>query len=548
MGEREITIEIKRPEVFILIGILSIVLILELQVTIPSPIAFGDEGFHTRLAQYIAEEKEIPVWIPFWGTELIRSGYSRPPLWNLLEGGFYLVFGFSELIPKILTPLISSILIGLSVFLLGKKIYNKEVGFIGSIMSVTIPSIVTYAILFYTDTLFTFYFVLFILTFTLAIKSEKDKYWILAGIFGSFAFLTKSPGTTVFVLIFLGFVYQLYKKGNAYKLLKKYITLILLVGIIIGTFFLKNYVFFNTPFCDLDLPFFDNSGCIKRYEYKSEIESTGRYEPDIFESGFVNYINFAYGSNQIGFVVLPFVFVGFLCGLIIIGSRKEIPDIIILLSIISFIPVFYRSFGRGEDAARFTLGMAPIICLIAANYFERIYDFIKKYHKLLILVFVGLIIFFSYQNLSQKLVGARSYDKDSGQYIGFKMFSPSFFKGTDFIKRNVSEDALIATVWDYATVYNSQRNVVGLRGMPDEGDIVLSNDLNLSLSRLEVNGVTHIFVQKFSINAQHYPPEFVQLLENNPSSFVKIYETGPIVEDCIKAGGCDGVIVYKISY
>lgn len=128
-----------------------------------------------------------------------------------------------------------------------------------------------------------------------------------------------------------------------------------------------------------------------------------------------------------------------------------------------------------------------------------------------------------------------------------KLFAPSFFDACNFIRQNTMDDALILTVWDYATTYNCQRNVYQITAMPDSGDIVLSGDVDLSLSRLKAHGVTHIFVQKFSINPVHYPPEFVRFLENNPDSFKKIYETGLDVDTCLNQGGCDGAVIYQID-
>jgi 4-amino-4-deoxy-L-arabinose transferase-like glycosyltransferase len=546
MQEKEISIEIKKPESIILLGLLITILFLELSVTLPSPIAFGDEGFHIRMAQYISENKEYPVWLPFWGTKIYKNGFFRPPLWNLLQGSFYLIFGFSEILTKTLTPFIASIMTGLTVFLIGKKIYNKKIGFIASIIAVTIPSFVTYSVLFYTDILFVLNFSLFALSLVMAVKGEKNRYWIISGIFGAFTLLTKDPGYTIFPLLILSFFYQIYKKNELRVLFKKYLITILLITTISGTYYLRNFIYYGTPSCAL--PGFDSSGCRPSYEYKNETpEAPNTHEPGLFENGLMNYISFAYGMNQIGPFVFPFVFFGFICGLVIIGHKKEKSDIMLILALISFFPIFYLSTGRSEDSARYTLGLIPVIALIAANYYEKIYDFVGNYRRQLALIVFILVIFFSFMNLINKLNDARHYDKANQQYVGYKLFSPSFFQATDFIKRNTTKDALIITTWDSQTEYNAQRNVVGLRTLPDSNDII-NGDLNLTLSRLKINGITHVFIQKFSINDQYCPLKFVQLLEGNPKNFVKIYENGPSLDECIKAGGCDGNILYEIKY
>jgi hypothetical protein len=534
---KEITIEIKRPEIIVLLGILTVVLVFELQVTFNSPIVFGDEGFHTRMAQFISQNREYPVWQPYEGTKLIKYSFSRPPLWNFLEGSFFFIFGFNEILVKSLTPFIA-ILVGLGVFLLGKKIYGKEVGFIAALITITIPSFVTYSVLFYTDTLFVFYFTLFVLAFFLAIKTEEKKYWILSGIFGALSFLTKTPGFAVFPLIALGFLYQVYKKEKIVSLFKNYLILGLFLIFIISPFFVRNYVYYRTPSCAL--PILDTSGCMVTFDYKSTKEIPGQLEQvgtamGIFQMGLTNYLNFSYGI----FWFVPLVFI---CGLITIFYKKERTNILILLGILSFIPIFYLSFkGRAEDMARMMLGLSGIIGLTCGIYLKEVYEIIKKYYKQLALVVFIFVIFLSFLNFNEKLNMMKQV----------KQFSPTFLQACDFVKRNVSEDALLMTIWGHQSSYNCQRNIAGF-DFPDTGDIVLSENLTLALSRLKAHGITHIFIQKFSISStpigEKYPISFIQFLENNPDTFVKIYENGLPLQQCLQAGGCDGNILYEINY
>jgi 4-amino-4-deoxy-L-arabinose transferase-like glycosyltransferase len=582
---KEITIEIKRPEIIILLAFLLLVLILELQITFPSPIAFGDEGFHTRLAQWIAKEKEYPVWYPFVGTKLVRNSFFRPPLWNILEGSFYFLLGFNDVIVKFLTPFIGTILIGIAIFLFGAKNYSKKVGFIAAIIAVTIPSVVTYSVLFYTDILFTFYFCLFILTFINAIKTENKKYWILTGIFSALAILTDNTGIIIVPSsIILFFLYQVYKEGFSKKI-KSYFVLILLLVLISGPYFLRNFVYYGTPNCNL--PLFRTEGCQKTFEYKNNKEFKGGVvgggsSESILRIGIMNYFNFAYGN-------ILFIPLAFLCGLFYIGVRKRNVDVLLFLTILTFLSIFYVSMtGRSEDLARNTLSFSPAVAFISGIYFSRIRRYVSKnnfiwvgvlifltvnffiifyyyikislilsitlgvilfiatiyfllvknYQYALMVTFFSFIILFSFVNF---------YDKITGM-VQVKQFSPSFFEACKFIKQNTTDDSLILTVWDYATTYNSQRNVWQLVGMPDSGDILLSGDVNLTLSRLKAHGATHIFVQKFSINPVYYPPEFVNFIENNPKNFVKIYENGPPLQQCLQAGNCDGNILYEINY
>jgi len=210
----------------------------------------------------------------------------------------------------------------------------------------------------------------------------------------------------------------------------------------------------------------------------------------------------------------------------------------ILLGLLLFSSVFYyTSNGRAEDTARYTLGVVTFVGIICAIYFDEIINFVKKYYKQAGLIFFVAIISLSFLNLRNKLNTMDSVKK----------FSPLFFDACDFIKKNTTEDSLLFTVYASPTVYNCERGAL----LRDEADIMLSNDLNLTLDRLNTHGFTHIFVQKFALSSGQYregfPISFVQFLSDNPEHFVKLYENGPTIDQCIQAGGCDGTIFYEIK-
>ncbi|MEM5831282.1 MAG: hypothetical protein QXO40_03715, partial [Candidatus Aenigmatarchaeota archaeon] len=104
-------------------------------------------------------------------------------------------------------------------------------------------------------------------------------------------------------------------------------------------------------------------------------------------------------------------------------------------------------------------------------------------------------------------------------------------------------------------IYNCQRNAVGTGTIPD---IALSKDLNKTLQAAKMNGITHIFIQKFSIDpenkhyGENYDLEFVEFLEANHEYFVKVYENGASLEQCRQywqtGYQCDGNIIYEIKY
>jgi len=535
MAEKEITIEIKNPGIFILIIILSAILILELQVTFNNPIVFGDEGFHAKLSQLIARNIEYPVYDPVHQTKLTKNGLSGPPLLHLSIAGFLFVFGNNEAIIRFLIPFMV-FLTGISVFILGKKLFNKEVGFIASIITVTTPCFVTYSVLIYKDILVTLYLVMFFILFLIGKEKKNKIYFIASGVFGVFAYLTKINGLAAPVFIFSVFLYELLKTRKFSGNLKNYFTAFLFLVLLIGPYYLRNMYYYKTPVCDVPYVtrFFDISGCrIDEFEPKYQFEGKtieAGTEQTVYKMGIMNYLNFVYGN-------IWFVVFGVFAGLFIFFSEKKENNILVLLMLLIYLPVFNYSIGRAEDAARFAVAWVPMIALVAAKYFDGIFKFIKKYQKHLALIVFIIVIFFSYQNLKEKL----------DVMAQVKQFSPSFFEACNWVKENLPEDVLLTTVWGHRAAFNCQRDVVG-----HNPDVFLSRDINYTKEVAEKLGVTHIFVQKFSLSDQilseRYNINSVQFFEDNPEIFKKVFENGPPLQQCLQQGVCDGNIIYEIVY
>lgn len=548
MTEKEITLEVKNPQIIVLLLFLGLIFIMELQVTFSTPISFGDEGFHTRMAQWIGENREYPVWVPFTQTISSKTAFFQHPFWNLLEGSFFFLIGFNEAIVNFLTPMIA-MLTGLGTYFFAKKFYNDRVGFIAAIMIVTIPSFVTYSVLFYTDILLTFLMVMFMYMFALSIKTGRRLHMLGAGTFGALVFMTKLTGYLVYAVVATFFLYYFIKKKKVLPLIKQYTPMFLMLVLIPGAFFIRNYSYYGTPIC-ADLPLvgslfdrvFDRGGCSigsfePQYEYAGRTEGVGT-ESDVFTMGIMNYLQFAYGN--VWFMVFAFfagLFMVFYTK-IINGGSLNTTDIILLIILLLFIPLFLISTKRAEDTARYSLMWVPIISIVAAVYLEETYTLIKSYQKHIALIVFVLVLYIGYTNATSKLVGMSQV----------KRFSPLFFEACDWIKVNTAKDTVLSTLWSYRTAYSCQRNVAA-----NPPDIMLSNNVTHVLSTVEELGVTHIFIQKFSIDYQNrhlsemYDWNLVEFLENNPEHFKKIFENGPDINICTQQGGCDGNILYEIN-
>ncbi|MEM5836467.1 MAG: glycosyltransferase family 39 protein [Candidatus Aenigmatarchaeota archaeon] len=541
--EKEITIEIKHLELFVLLGFSLLIFALNLQVTLNSPIVFGDEGFHTYFAQKIWEEKEYFTWMPFEGTNLVKNSNTRPPYWNLLEAAFFLIFGFNEFLVKFLTPFIAMVT-GIVIYLLVKKLFDEKVGLISAIIAITTPSFVTYSVLFYTDILFTFFTALAFLLFLIAEKENNKKYFWLSAIFAALAFLTKIPGIAFYAFYGLVFLYELIKFKEPSVTIKKYLPIFVILMLIPSGFFIRNYYYFKTPICNRIpyLQLFDISGCTMnefktQYEFAGRVEQTGT-EANVYQIGIVTYLNFAYGS-------LWLVVFGVIGGFLVLLEKREKFSVYIFLFLILFFLLFPNVVGRAEDTARYTLGWVPLFSLLAGVWYSKIYEFLEKNQKYFGLIVFLFVFLLSYMNASSKLAVMAQV----------KRFSPTFFEACDWVKTNLPKNVSLYTVWAHRAIYNCQKNAVSIGVIPD---IALSKDLNKTLEAAKANGITHIFIQKFSIDptnkhySENYDLEFVEFLEAHPEHFVKVYENGASLEQCKQywqAGyQCDGNIIYEIKW
>ena len=533
MENKEIEVELKNPYLLVLIGFLLVVFYFEINVTLNGPIAFGDEGYHTYIAKEMGTLVEYPIFNPA-GTLIHKEGFSRPPLFNLFEGSFYFLFGFSEIIVKFLLPVLSFFL-GLAAFVLFRKLYSAPVSFISAIVLVTAPAIATYSVLFYVDILFVYWFLFAVSFFLLAIKEEKKKYFLFSGIFTALAILTKTPGYILIAFYGLYFLYELWQKKNIVFVLKKYIPLGIIVTLMLVPFYLRNYAYYKTPICGL--LFFPTEKCnidIQYINHEDFVQNTqsASSNASVYKLGLTNYFQFAYGF--LWFIPL-FAAVGIIYAL---GKREKV-EIAVLLLLLVGSPLFLLTYqGRAEDASRYTLFAIPFFALFIGIYFEKIMEVLKGYYKYFGTIFLLLILIISYYNFSSKVLAMPQV----------KEFSPLFFDACNWVKQNLPQNTILLSLYTHPTIYNCQRQAIWeLQDLPD---IILSNNATLVTQRLKVNGIDYIFVQKFALSGQSYrssyPLSFIAFLEQNSQTFKKVFENGPSYNSCVQSQGCDGTAIYQV--
>ena len=554
MKEIELDINTKNLKIFSLILILLTILFFEVVQPLNTRINFGDEGFHTTLIKWISSNKEMPTWLPVFYPESMKSGYPGAFLYHLTAAGL-MILGFQEIFVRFLVPF-CTFLSGISIFILVKRIFNENTGWLASLILVTFPSIVTYSVFLYRDAFFTLFMTLFYLTFILSFKENSKKYFLLSSVFGAFAILSKSAGFGILFFLAFVFFYEILKEKQFLTTFKKYLIWFLILAAILTPVYLRNIYYYHalcylpySPKFFEKVPLLSSKGCTinfyqEKYQFAGRVEQVGT-EANVFSIGLVSYIDFAYGNLMV--IAFPF----FLGIFYLLSSRTKI-DILFLLALLSVLPVFYVSVGRAEDTARYILGWAPLIAITSAIGMNEIVAFLNKQHKYLGLLFSLIVVF--YCIFGGTFIGTNAYGflNRLSVLLQVRKFSPSFFEACDWVKQNLDKNARLLTIWAYRAAYNCERNVMG-----SFADIFLSRDLNYTLKAAKLNNITHIFIQKFSIDpenkhySEHYDLEFVEFLEAHPDHFVKVYENGASLEQCKQywqlGYQCDGNIIYEIK-
>lgn len=548
--EKEIEIEINEDLIISILAIATLTIIVanEAFVTLHYPIVFGDEGFHSALARWIAKHLEYPIYYEFLGDNVEKAGFYRPPLWNLLGASFFLLYGEEGY--RLLLPIVV-FTYGLGIFALTSKLWNKKVGFVSMLLATTIPSFVTYSVLFYVDALFTMNMTFFILFYALYEKTKNRKYMVLSGVYGTLAILNKTPGLAVYLFVLFVLLKKLYDYRRLTPTLKELTPLILII-VLSGVFFLRNFMLYHSA-CIIHTPidkFFGKNLCTIS-SYENQLKFAGRTEKvgteaDIYTIGLLNFLGFAYGNLLI--TVFPL-----LAGIIYLFETKNSFEKYILLFLTTYVFLWLVSPGIGyrtEDTARYTLGWSGIFMVISSLWLVKLSEYVEnvlKKNNIIFAVVVATILSYIFFSSSQYAFFPRLKTLET-----VKSFSPKFFEACDWVKSHLPKNATLLSLWTYRVAYNCDRRATG-----GPTDLRLSTDLNTTLKVSKIAGVDYIFLEKFSIDPQNrhyserYDIDWVKYLENHPEVFKPVYENGINMTQCINyylsyGYPCDGVKIYKI--
>lgn len=209
----------------------------------------GDSYWHYLLAKSFLTTKwtVLPFTDCYWqGIEKAFYTQYRPPLFNMVIGIAFALFGSTYLTAKLVGVLFISSLV-LPTYLVAKRLYNEKVGIYSSLCFITLnPFLISSYFEVFVYPAVT-YFVLCM--FYLYLKREGD--WTYFSIFAGLSYLIHTSSVIfIFSLILLELIKNrgIWKNISNLKIRMKYIYPIVLFILIISPWLIRNYQVFHDPF------------------------------------------------------------------------------------------------------------------------------------------------------------------------------------------------------------------------------------------------------------------------------------------------------------
>lgn len=521
-------------------GLLFLILVtslaINLSVSLPEKLAFGDEGFYASIGQYMGENLEIPVENPFLGSEAFTEYLSKAPMTFLSLASFYLFAGKMGM--RALVPIISIISASM-LFLLAKKMHSTKAGVFAVLFYLTMPALITHTIFLYTEHLALMFLIGSFYFFYNYLETEKTLKLVLSGILLGFSINTE-PTALLAAPILLIVLYKYKVAWSQY--FKEIITLGVLAFLVISPWMIAhNYYHIGDPGFQINsipgVEFSPKSGSVKEIP---EIGNEGLKKPSevgqgtaapLNQFGLLNYGKFAY--------TLPIFMMAIIGFSLYAVDWKDKYLITVLWAFIFFGSVYFLMAGsRVEGLSRNTLFVIAPISIMAGFFGSKIYEYLTSFKalgKTLGVAFLMLVLAWSLATASSKAESLRP----------IKHFSDSFFVGCDWIRENTEEESIVYTLWAPRAQYHCKRSIVG-NSDPGMESAILASD-NRTYDVLKAHGIDYLYIQKFSIKQGRkrvsYPLKFIQYIERSPH-YEQVYS---YPQNCLyNQQVSDCVIIYKL--
>lgn len=380
-------------------------------------------------AEYMAVAKHFAMDTPF------RYNPQRPPLFQYIAAGFFLM-GASEALIKFTLVVIPSTLLVLLIYLLGKEMYNQKVGLIAAFLASVHWSFLFWTARMQPDSFSMVFQVAAIWCAWRYWKEGKTKFMLLVGFLTAIALMFKVSALIVplilFVFVFLKERFEMFKR-------KEYYASAAIFVITLIPYFLWSYAKFGTP-----LGF--KRGYSNAFLYKT---SFGWYNLKFF---------YLMTENLLFILFIAGLILGLrwiLYGDVLIKEKKRCfnPDMFSILSLI-MVSAFYIFYVRGTEDRWVFLWM-PFIFYLAANALISVEKVITNINPKKMAGTIGLLI----------LLGGVGYMQIEHAANIIKQKLPTYAEVRDgglWIKQNSNKGDTIISQSPPQIAYYSEREVFGI--------------------------------------------------------------------------------------
>ncbi|HAW50205.1 TPA: hypothetical protein DCX16_04580 [bacterium] len=198
-------------------------------------LVFADSGSYDQLGTSLAQGKG---YVDAEGNPTAM----RSPGYPIFVGIIYWLFGEHNLFAVRIFQVILGTLTCLFIFLIGKRVFNPQVGLIGCFLASWNPQFIFYSGYIMQEVFFTFIIILTL--YFLCRINDGIKFIFLSGLFGGLSVLTKEVFILYFPLLFIGLMVVI--KGRVLVKFKNTTLLFLIIGLMWSPWFIRNYFIYGS--------------------------------------------------------------------------------------------------------------------------------------------------------------------------------------------------------------------------------------------------------------------------------------------------------------
>ncbi len=194
------------------------------------PLWAADEQTYSQWAYHMVKSGDYVTPYAFGG---LAVWIGKPPLYMWLMSLSYQAFGVSNVVTRLWSPIFGSLTLIL-VYFLGKKLYNRFVGFASAIVLTTFTTFFLFTRHAMTDGAFVFFVLASIYFFVLSDQVQKvNRYVVVSGLFFGLALLTKQVEALLVPLVV--FAYLVMTRRSVRFLFTKQFTAFWGIGLLLLT-------------------------------------------------------------------------------------------------------------------------------------------------------------------------------------------------------------------------------------------------------------------------------------------------------------------------